>query len=87
MEYLIYLGFFIFGWVLAALNFKAKIPYITKTVAEKVTEDAFKAGVQCGYQETLKQVGAQDSDREDTRPVGFSITPANMNKTNGDTND
>ena len=83
MEYLIYLGFFIFGWALSAINFRAKLPSIIEQLSDMITEKAFKAGVQCGYQETLKQVRGQDSDLEDTRSVGFSIAPT-INKTNGD---
>ena len=87
MEYLIYLGFFLFGWVLCTLNFRARLPSIVEDLTQVVASRAFEAGVQCGYTETLKQVGADSSDQIESRTVGFSVTPTTLNKSNGVSND
>ena len=74
MEYLVYLGFFAAGWMLAKADSRKQ----WATAVRQVAEAAFKAGAQFGYAETIKAVSDNHSP-QDSIPMGFSV-PNSLNK-------
>lgn len=71
MEYLVYLGFFALGWVLAKFDSVARL----KAKIQVYTEQVYTAGVKQGHLLTIKHL----QENEGHVKMGFDIKPNSVN--------
>ena len=79
MEYLVYAGFFVGGWVLAKVDrFRKGIPVAPKEM-EKIVNTCFQQGANYGYQYRIEE---ENGNTPENKQQQFGFVSARKGKTN-----